>query len=365
MATGDLKDAASNISLTTVVSGNVTMAGVTANVGDLVYALFVEETNLTVSGVTDNLGNTYTALNAGTDAGAVTARAFYSKVTISGALTTVTFAATSSADNCIGLAVLIQGPITALDKNIANSTSDITSPFSAPATGSLTQASEIVVSWGATNLTAGLAASSPMTLLVTDTVAGLRGSIASKLVSSTTTTTPVFTGTNPTQAIFGTSTFKAALTDTITVTNAAITFAGKTVTVRDTDLIPLGKATAVITGKTVTVPGDFGIITVNAATVALTGKTVTDVDTTPGDSVVVIEGAALVLRGQSIITIGTIPVDQASMTFAGRSVTIETTTFQDIPKYIIRGRGSRHALWTQGNGGTIKGRGSRAFLVMQ
>ena len=46
-----------------------------------------QQTSLTVTAVTDNLGNTYSATNAGSDNGNITGRAFYSRVTVPGTLT--------------------------------------------------------------------------------------------------------------------------------------------------------------------------------------------------------------------------------------------------------------------------------------
>lgn len=207
---GTLQAAANSITNPFNATGSVTVS-----VGDLVYCLVVEQTSLTVTGVTDNLGNTYTALNAGNDAGAVTARAFYSRVTTAGTLTSISAAATASANNVVHIAAAFEGPFDStspLDANPANGTTDVTSPFSCPATGTLAQADELVVAWVAANHSTAYTADSPMTEqveLASQTV--IKGNIASKVVAATTTTTPSFTSAaNPTQIVLGTSSFKKA-----------------------------------------------------------------------------------------------------------------------------------------------------------
>src|SRR5687767_1058080 len=116
---GTFSVAANSITNPTDATGTATVA-----VGDLVYCVLVQQTALTVTAVTDNLGNTYTATNAGNDAGAVTARAFYSRVTVGGSLTTLSAAATASANNVVFIGVAFQGPFIAppIDANPANTT---------------------------------------------------------------------------------------------------------------------------------------------------------------------------------------------------------------------------------------------------
>lgn len=378
MAFGDLFHA-DNDNLPSCASSNPLSIGpIAVSVNDLVYALFIEATSRTVTTVTDNLGNTYTALNAGTDAGNITARAYYSRVTVAGTLTTVTFAATSSGNDIIEFAAVFEGPFAAspLDQNPANVTSDITSPFSCPPTGVLVQSAELVVAWGATLITE-LNPVAPMSNVDSNESGSMGGAIASKVVASTTTTTPSFTAVaNPTQAILGTSTFKklTTITETVPVTQATVTLTGKTITVRTFEKVAVTQATVTAVGKTVTVRelelvvvdkatvtvagqtvvgfgtgGEF--VAVEKATVAFTGKTVTISDV---PTVIYVDRALLAFTGKTVaITIKT-PVDQAAVTFTGQTVTVRMSAFEHVPKYIIRGRGSRH---------DIKGRGSRAFLV--
>lgn len=137
-------------------------------VGDLIVAQFAEENDLTVTAVTDNLSNTYTAQNAGTDAGAVTGRVFYSRATNAGTLTAVHFDTTASNNNWAAVAAVFAGDFASppIDANASNSTSDVTSPFTCPATGTLAQADELIVAWGVANQTDAWAATSPNLLAV-------------------------------------------------------------------------------------------------------------------------------------------------------------------------------------------------------
>lgn len=193
---------------------------VAVSVGDLVYAVLCEQTSLTVTAVSDNLGNTYSALNAGTDAGAATGRAFYSRVTVAGTLTSVSATCTASSDNVAFVVAVIEGPIivSPLDANPANITSDITSPFTCPATGVLAQANEIVMCWASVNTSTSYAATSPNLLALQQASATvIRGMIGYQAVAATTSVSPAFTAaSNPTQCILGTSSFKKDPAQTIT-----------------------------------------------------------------------------------------------------------------------------------------------------
>ena len=373
MAFGGVKGIASDTATSVVAANALAVASIAVSVGDLVFALFVEQTARTVTGVIDNRGNTYTALQAGTDAGAVTARAFYSRVTNAGTLTSITFAASASSNDCIMLAAVFEGPFSTLDQNPADITSDITSPFLCPPTGVLSQADELVVAWSAASHAVTWAAVAPMVDCVVDLTATGSGIIASKVVAATTSTTPSFTAAaNPTQAILATSTFRKVVTETITVTKATVTFTGQTVTPL-TPAVTITPATVTLTGKDVTVR-ESDLIPVAQAAVTLAGKTVSLVDTSSTLSVVsvdkadvavvgqavalsdnlIVDKAAVVITGKPVAISGAIPVAQATMLFTGRTVTVSTSSFEDIPKYIIRGRGSRHG---------ISGRGSRVLLV--
>ena len=201
MAQGDLKGTlkatAASITNPFDATGSVSVA-----VGDLVFGTISEQTSLTATAATDNLGNTYAAVNAGTDAGNVAIRSFYARVTVAGTLTAVHFAATGSTNDVSCVADAFEGPfeVSPLDANPTNTT-DATTPFTCPATGTLAQASELIVSAIALGGNqSGLAADSPFT---TGGVANRNNTTTAhgyRKVAATTTVTPSFSGVSATAA---------------------------------------------------------------------------------------------------------------------------------------------------------------------
>jgi hypothetical protein len=209
MAQGDLRGnltaSANSITNPTNLTGSVAVS-----VGDLVYVAFSQQTNLTATGASDNLGNTYAAVNAGTDGGTPTHRAFYSRVTNAGTLTTISVAATASTNDVSAVAAVIEGPFltSPLDANPANTT-DGTTPFTCPATGTLAQAEEVIMASIGINSNQTVAASSPFTLSGTVARANISTGVSRQKVSATTTQTPEFTGTTA-AAVQTTASFKLA-----------------------------------------------------------------------------------------------------------------------------------------------------------
>ena len=202
---------------------------VAVSVGDLVYAVWTQQTNLTVgtgpANPQDNLGNTYAWCNAGTDPGTPTARAGWAIVTTAGTLTQITAAATASTNNYANFAAVIKGPFQANanqpDANPANG-SDNTSPFACPSTGTLAQADEVVMCFWAGATSATQAASSP-NLLAGQEVNGTtnRVVVGYQKVSATTDVAPEFTGTaSGNQAITGTTSFKLLINTAPSVARA-------------------------------------------------------------------------------------------------------------------------------------------------
>lgn len=212
MAFGDVRGTLSGNSanITNPFAATGSVAGV--SVGDLVFSLLAQQTNLTVTACADNLGNTYSAQNAGTDAGSITGRAFWSYVTNAGTLTSVSATTTASANNVAFVAVVFEGPFdpSPLDANPANAT-DGSSPYTCPSTGTLSQPDELIVAWYASNLDTNFSATSPLTMRVQAVnSSNTRGGIGSQVVASTSAVAPAFThGTNDT-VILGTASFKAA-----------------------------------------------------------------------------------------------------------------------------------------------------------
>lgn len=208
---GTLTVALTNITNPTSATGSVSVA-----IGDLIFGVFSEVTNITVTSVTDNLHTptTYTA-QTGTDAGTATGQSFYMVATAAGTLTSVSGTATAGGDNVVFSVAVIEGPFTTppIDAAPANITTDVTSPFTCPATGILAQTDEVVICWAANNGTTALAATSPNLLAIDGNVAGAipNLSIGYQLVAATTSIAPAFTSAaNPAQQVLGTASFKSS-----------------------------------------------------------------------------------------------------------------------------------------------------------
>lgn len=203
---GTLQNAANSITNPFAVTGSVAVVQ-----GDLAFAVFAEQTSLTVGTVTDNLGHTYTAISAGTTSGTATCRAYYTRIVTAGTLTSISATATASTDNVAGVGAVIEGPFRAppIDKNIAQITTDVTSPFTAPATGTLTQAEEVIIAWGTANYGTVWAATSPNLLAVDQASQSVaKAALGYQAVNSTSTVSPEFTAAgNPSNAILGTASF--------------------------------------------------------------------------------------------------------------------------------------------------------------
>lgn len=213
MAFGDLLSTSSASNSNTSIPNPFSVtAGLSAvGVGDLIIAVVSEETAVTTTAVTDNLGNTYVALNAGTAGGGISVRGFYSRVTVSGTLTSVNFATTASTHNASVCVAIFAGPfvVSPLDRNPANSSGSLTN---CPASGPLAQASEVVVSYGAADDASSHDGMSTGTLAVHRGLASASCSIGYTVKTNTSGVTHVFTNSGaPTQAQLGTSSFKADL----------------------------------------------------------------------------------------------------------------------------------------------------------
>lgn len=176
------------------------------SVGDVILAVMGEQTALTATGVTDNLGNTYTALNAGTDAGSVTGRAFVARVTSPGNLSSVTVAATSSGNDFAVAATCWSGPAQlGQEAAPANITSPVTSPFICPGTGtSMSNPSNLVIGWGSGNVNATWTASSPTTIAIQSTRTNAHVVISYLVVTSAASVSCIMTGSNQSQIVLGT-----------------------------------------------------------------------------------------------------------------------------------------------------------------
>jgi hypothetical protein len=203
-----------NVTAASITNPTNATGSVSVSVGDLIFACLAEQVNLTVTSVTDNLHTptAYTAQNAGSDAGNATGRAFYLVATSAGTLTSVGATATASSDDVAFAAVVFEGPFTTppIDTNPANLTNDVASPFTCPATGTLSQADELIVSWMACRLgITDLVGSAPNTTRINVGTSNQSVCIGSYVVAATTTQSPAFTSASAvTSTVLGTASFK-------------------------------------------------------------------------------------------------------------------------------------------------------------
>lgn len=210
---GSLTGGTNDIGTTQNVTGSVSVA-----VGDLVVAAFAEFDGVSVTTLTDNLGNTYTAQNAGSDGGQVGGRAYYSRVTNAGTLTTVTAAASNTQNDWALSVAVFEGSFAAppLDASPANTTADTTSPHTCPATGTLAQADELVIGWlactrnrthsGSGSTSLGAQAES---VAADGTADAVSCAVGYQVVAATTSVEPALaSNTNPTDIVLGTMSFK-------------------------------------------------------------------------------------------------------------------------------------------------------------
>jgi hypothetical protein len=175
------------------VTGSIAVA-----INDVITVMTCEQTATgTVTAVTDNLGNSYTAINAGLFNSTAYGRGFYSVATVAGTLTTVNVAATASTNDSAVDVCVFNGPFSTVDATPAAKT-DNASTMTGTATGTLAQASELVVGMMASTSTgATIGAFTNWTLCGTPAATGLRrASTIYQNVSATTSVTPAFTTSN-------------------------------------------------------------------------------------------------------------------------------------------------------------------------
>ena len=251
MAQGDLRGTLKGTANSITNPFNAT-GSVVVSVGDLVYAAFAEQNTFTGTTVTDNLGNTYAAVAAAGDAGNITGRAYYSRVTTAGTLTTVSLAATSGSNNASVVVAVIEGPFATspLDTAPANSApGDVASPFTCPSSGTLSTANEMVMCFATRNSNTAYSATSPNLKADEEFSQATAGTtVGYQKVSATTAVAPEFTGTNPVQQVLGTASFKLLLAYTTSVTPGTVDITGQTVD-------PVYAITGAITAGTVAITG--------------------------------------------------------------------------------------------------------------
>jgi hypothetical protein len=227
MATGDVLRNAIASGGTGANPNVVTVTSIAVVAKDLIFVAAGQNTNQQMNAVTDNLGNTYVSAGTPGDAGTGTVAGFYSIVTVPGNLTSVSVAGQTSTADDFGIVVgVFAGPLGAVDKTVACAT-DSASSYACPATGTLAQANELVVAYGAvaaTTTNGALSATSPMVLVNQASPAvAIRTGLASKMVAVTTTSTPAFTNsaTGTPSGTWGTATFKVTTIHTSAVDETA------------------------------------------------------------------------------------------------------------------------------------------------
>lgn len=212
MAQGDLLGTFS-VASNDITNPFVATGSVAVSVGDLVYCVLGEVLSLTVTAVTDNLGNTYSPVTAGRDSGAVTARAFYSRVTVAGTITSLSATVNSSTNNAVFVGAAFQGPfvVSPLDANPADG-EDTNTPYTCPLTGVLSQANELVCCYFCPDASGTGSATSPNLKAVQDTAgASITVVIGYQTVAATTSIAPAFTGISvDLDSVLGTASFKFA-----------------------------------------------------------------------------------------------------------------------------------------------------------
>jgi hypothetical protein len=220
---GELRGSVSG-GATSITGGTQAATGsVPVTIGDLLVCCVVERVSLTVTAVTDSLGHTYTAQNVGTDAGNPTGRTFWFIATAGGTLTSMSAALTNSTDDIIVVGAVFSGPFAAspLDANPANNNNtDVTLPLTCPLTGTLAQAFELIIGWGAvTNGRLATTAVAPANIAVTgmssteNAANSVGATIVYQAVNATTTTSNGYnTAADAAQSIQGTMSFKFSTT---------------------------------------------------------------------------------------------------------------------------------------------------------
>lgn len=191
------------------------------SVGDLIYVVAAEQgTSTDLSNVADtstlvgandihdNLGNQYKGLTFSSNT-LISGRAFYSIATVAGQLNAISVSTGQGNTNDTAIAaVVFQGPFIGHDAWPSNNV-DTTSPFTTNVSGTLAQASELVVWWAAVlgNPSNWASLGSPDNLRIKIGIANAGVAIAGRMVSSTTSVAQSFTGTALSDQILGLNSF--------------------------------------------------------------------------------------------------------------------------------------------------------------
>ena len=286
MAFGDIRGSKTG-NATSVTASNACATGtnIVVVVGDLIVAAFAEQAAMTVSACTDNLGNTYTALGAGADAGTVTGRGFYTRVTVAGSISQLTFTATASSNNYACAASVFEGPfaVNPLDAQPAVILNDNTTPYTCPATGTLAQADEKIVNVIVHNGNPLFTATAPnISAIQIATASVLRLGIGHQTVTSTASVTPAWTSSaTPTASGYNTVSFKRAYVNyTLTGTTRTFALGGNNTTLLRQCTLTADPGAFTLTGNDAALRQDY-TLTAEPGAFTLTGSDATLTYTPP------------------------------------------------------------------------------------
>lgn len=182
--------------------------------GDLIFVLYRMSVTAPATTFSDNLTSTYNAVTPPATSGNST-RAAWARVSSAGTLTTVTASYSSTNARKVIAVAVFSGPFetSPLDKTPAQTT-DASSPYTGPASGTLSQAYELILQGMSCNPgVASMSAGSPASMCGSASTGTGASEIAVylgyRVVNSTTSVTPSFSGgTSLTSAAQYTWTFK-------------------------------------------------------------------------------------------------------------------------------------------------------------
>lgn len=223
MAFGDIlsSDSASSTNPGTSLATSTGAAVLWGNLAVVCFGIRSTTATIGATSIVDNLGNEW-KLIAQTDGGTTANKSvWYSLIRTSGTMTvTVSWpnSVTSDAAVCV---VVYAGPFTTspLDKQPAD-LNDAVSPYDCPASGTLSQAAELIIATGCNGNGITYVATSPNVIAKQAGGTGANTEscvIGSWVVAATTTVAPQFTSGTNTNGNFGTATFMQGITPSLGV----------------------------------------------------------------------------------------------------------------------------------------------------
>lgn len=189
--------------------------GVTVKRADMYVVLICEQGGPSATSTTNSLGGGGVFTNTGTFSNGVSGRVAHGTLP-PGTITSVTVNCTiNSPNNDFSMvAAVFEGPFrlgAVIDKNVANTTGDLTSPFDGPATGTLTYPDDLVIGWSANNNIQTWSGSN-LAVAVQASQTNTHAVLGYLAASSTASIAPRFTTASgvPTANVMGTTTYVSA-----------------------------------------------------------------------------------------------------------------------------------------------------------